>query len=274
MPKIEELSEQDLATVDTLINKLTNYDNPYLFRQRAIEELVSLFSIKGFSSVLWMNRFYSDIKSNERRGRVYSFIHVNDPPARLSYLWHLYVQRSSSIIEEAIFKTYPDEEVGFATLKELLSEETLKKNILGRLARMAGVVNIGYLWLKITDNDMWAFCLRKFKGEREFTKKDIALLKIIGVKILELRRIWWRERLNKTFSEREIEVFDLDCQGLEAQEIAEKLGIAVATVRTHLSKIHDKQKVPTRLLGEIDESFFNRKLPLTPHQSKILENVV
>lgn len=275
MQKKDEPTEKEQIQMQEMFSKLSELDNPYLFRKMALEEIVKLLSIKGYSTILWMNRFYSKVTRKGVRGRTYSYIHTNNPPEWLQKLYDEYVNRSSSIIEEAIYKKYPKEEFGFVTMRELLDEKVVSRNIIGFLAWLAGVREMGYLWLQITKNDMWAFCLRKFTDEPDFTEHDAMVLKIIGEQFLQMRRKWWRDQLvdpQNVLSERQLEVFDLHLQGWSQTKIAEKLGLSAGTVKTHFDYAKDKIKVDTQSLGKIDNQIIDKQLKiLTPYQREILK---
>ena len=270
----EKLTAKDLKLINDTTSSLLKIENPHLFRKIALEKIVKILSIKGYSTILWMNRFYSKVKRNGQRGKVYGEpIHINNPPNWLKKLYKTYIEKSDSIIEQEVYRRFPNEDLGFVVLHELLDKDLVMRDRLGWLARRAGIGEMSYLWLNITENDMWVFCLRKFIDEPKFTERDALIAKAIGEKILDIRRKWWLQETIKPLSERELEVFDLYCcQGLTKVEVAEMLRISDETVKSHVINYRNKMKELTRYIGRVEKSLSKRHLTiLTPRQRIILK---
>jgi DNA-binding CsgD family transcriptional regulator len=273
MDEIEDLPEGERRAVAELLGGLTKVlDNPYLLRRQALEGMVNLLSIRGYCTVLWMNRFFSKLDRKGNKGRVYHHYHANNPPAWLERLWELHIRQSSSIIEDAIYERYSDVEVGFATRAELVDPDSFRQNIVGALARRAHIGDMGYLWVQAAKNDMWVFCLRKKRHEPDFTVGERVLVRVIGGRLLEMRRNW-HLRSHAPLTEREMEVFDLRCRGLTVGGIAEALNLSYETVKHHIKKIRNKLKDEMgRIFGRVDSTILMNQLNvLTPHQRKMLK---
>ncbi len=273
---IQKLTEEEYLIVNELLDKLSKISNPYLFRKIALKEIVETFSVNGYSTVLWMNRFFSITNRKGEKGKVYSFIHNEDPPERLKKRWAKHINSSSSKIEQAIYEKYSNQKFGFVTIDELLDKEIITRNIIGVLARFAKIDELSFLWLQIDKNDFWCFCLRKFIGQKPFNSREKLMLNAVGEQILQMRQVWWQNQTDKPFSQQQLQVFDLRCQGYKRSEIAKALGLTENTVKSYLKHIQDKlnseiSREHIYLFGRIDKSLIEKHSNLTPYQIRILK---
>src|ERR1044072_217013 len=114
MEEIEDLTEGEQKAVAGFLGTLAQVnDNPPILRRMALEGLVDIFAIKGYCTLLWMNRFFSNRGRKGTKGRVYNYFHVNNPPAWLELLWDRHIRKASSIIEEAIYEKFSGDQMGF-----------------------------------------------------------------------------------------------------------------------------------------------------------------
>jgi len=277
MSDIEELHPEEREALERLLRELDGMQgNQYRLRLRALKGIVELLPIKGYCTVLWMNRFFSEVDKNGNHGKVFDYIHVNHPPFWLKKLWQSHIQTSSSIIEQAIYKKYVDsangnKEVGFATRTELVDKKPFLIDLVGMLAVSARIREMGYLWLRIAPNDFWVFCLRKFRSEPGFTPDDRLKLQIIGNHIWQMRRRW-HTQFASPLAERQLEVYDRRYRGETIPTIASEMRISESTVKEHLARGNNKLNAEAGgVLTKIDTLFLPQELQLlSPFQIKII----
>lgn len=251
-------------------------NNPAFFRKIALREIVKLFSFKGYCSVLAMTRWFSEENKKGKGGVVIDFYHTGNPPSWLQAGWKWHIESGDSIIEKAIYRNYRDTPIGFVTRNELIDKKTLDKqslltNVVGWLARAAGVKEMGYLWVHINENDFLVFCLRKKRYEQIFTPQERMLLIAFGREISFMRKVWYKQ-LSESLTEREIQVFDYKCQGIERKEIAKRLSVSINTVKKDLKDIYDKLLVAelnTKNIGKLDLNMSPSDVPAKLSKAKI-----
>jgi DNA-binding CsgD family transcriptional regulator len=102
------------------------------------------------------------------------------------------------------------------------------------------------LWLPARDGVHRGFFLVRGTGRRDFTERDRAVLALVKPYLVDIRSRWEERHRPADLTRREAEVLDLVAQGLTNGEIASRLVISAATVRTHLENVFEKLDVHTR----------------------------
>lgn len=245
-----ELTEYQIKEKCKQLNHLQ--DNPFLYRIMTLKTLVSLFSIKGYCSVIWLNRWFSEKDKNNSQGKVYSFHHTGNPPFLLRKAWESHIKSGNSIIEQAIWEKYKNKKYGFVTAQEVLEKRSLITNIVGWLAKSARLGEMGYLWIRPNDNDFWIFCLRKKRYEVPFTENEKSKILQIAETLLAFRKDWFKG-FYRSLTERELTVFDLKCQGLTDKEISMKLNISEHVVGNEVAEVLKFWKKNEKAIGAITQ---------------------
>ena len=112
--------------------------------------------------------------------------------------------------------------------------------------RPAGIEHELKVWLPAPIGTARGFFLVRGRGDRDFDERDRALLALLQPHLAQIRRWWERRRRPALLTPREAEVLDLVARGLTNAEIAGRLVISPATVRTHLEHVFEKLDVHTR----------------------------
>ncbi len=100
---------------------------------------------------------------------------------------------------------------------------------------------LGYLLKDSDPEDMIRMIHQVYRGE-------LSLHPMIARKVIqELNRPAGQSLTNDPLTEREVEILQLIAQGLENQEIADRLNLKDATVRTHVSNILGKLHLANRV---------------------------
>lgn len=102
------------------------------------------------------------------------------------------------------------------------------------------------LWLPAPSGAIRGFFFVRGTHNRDFDERDRAVLDLLHPHLGSLRERWGRRRHPPTLTAREAEVIHLVAEGLTNREIARRLVISNATVRTHLENIFEKLGVHTR----------------------------
>jgi DNA-binding CsgD family transcriptional regulator len=101
------------------------------------------------------------------------------------------------------------------------------------------------MWLPMTDGSRGFFFVRG-PGRRDFDERDRAVLALLLPHLARIRERWERRRQPSVLTAREAQVLALVAQGLTNGEIAARLVVSPATVRTHLENVFEKLDVHTR----------------------------
>jgi DNA-binding CsgD family transcriptional regulator len=102
------------------------------------------------------------------------------------------------------------------------------------------------LWLPSPSGVVRGFFLVRGVRDRDFDERDRSVLTVLRPHLAAIRERWERRHRPPGLTDRETEVLRLLREGLTNQEIANRLVIATATVRTHLENIFEKLDVHTR----------------------------
>ena len=101
------------------------------------------------------------------------------------------------------------------------------------------------LWLPAPRRTSWCFELERAPGA-DFTEREMRLLTLLRPRLARLRSAWEAKPRSDRLTAREHEVLDLVAEGLTNREVAMRLSISPATVRTHLEHVYEKLTVRTR----------------------------
>lgn len=112
--------------------------------------------------------------------------------------------------------------------------------------RPAGAEHELKAWLPASPGIVRGFFLVRTRGRRDFDERDRALLVLLQPHLAQIRERWEQRRRPSLLTPREAEVLDLVARGLTNGEIAARLVISAATVRTHLEHVFEKLDVHTR----------------------------
>ncbi|MGZ4314659.1 MAG: helix-turn-helix transcriptional regulator [Gaiellaceae bacterium] len=152
----------------------------------------------------------------------------------------------------ACCSTYPLRDVDHATsveplrLTDVVHRRALQESpFYALLMRPFGVEHELKLWLPAPPGHARFFELIRGAG-RDFTDRDRALLALLRPHLAKLRARLDRRPCRPPLTEREADVMQLVALGLTNREIAQRLFISPATVRTHLEHVFDKLDVRSR----------------------------
>lgn len=210
--------------------------------ERILTELAAKLSVGGPCTVIWMNRFFSD-RVNNKPGKAREWRHINNPTPWLAKAWELHIKRSDSIIEQSIYEKKGHVAVGVATLAELFQDAGWKakwqSSAIRLLAVAARIRDIAYVWIRLSEEDMWIFCLRRKRYEGYFTNQECAFLQVFGEELLRLRRYWYLAEV-KMLTARQQQIFSMHQQGMTVNEICEIIGRHRRTVENCLRQVEEK----------------------------------
>jgi DNA-binding CsgD family transcriptional regulator len=102
------------------------------------------------------------------------------------------------------------------------------------------------LWLPGPPNRIRGFFFVRGSRDRDFDERERALLDLLGPHLASVRERWERRSCPARLTGREADVMKLVAEGLTNREVARRLVISNATVRTHLENIFEKFGVHTR----------------------------
>jgi len=191
-------------------------------------------------SLLQMNRFFSEIDGTGEGGKVLKHIYRNSPPFIAYNLWKDWVmKRAISDIEKALYRRKVHDSYDAVRLCDLMTADEWKRSKMHYIALVAGIHDLAYLWIRCSKDDLWAFCLRRYKHEEQFSLRDVAVLNEFGDLFYRMRNVWYLEKL-RVLSKKERQIVALLYKRQAPDEIAETLGISVQTYRTHMKNIHRK----------------------------------
>jgi DNA-binding NarL/FixJ family response regulator len=91
-----------------------------------------------------------------------------------------------------------------------------------------------------------AFFFVRGERDRDFSERDKAVLTMLRPHLSRIRERWQPRHHLTDLTDRELEVLQLLREGLTNREIAGRLFISNATVRTHLEHVYEKLDVHTR----------------------------
>jgi DNA-binding CsgD family transcriptional regulator len=119
--------------------------------------------------------------------------------------------------------------------------------------RPEGIEHELKVWLPAPPRTAYAFFFERTHGRRDFDERERGLLAMLRPHLAAIRRRR-RNALCSALTERETEILQLVARGLTNSQIAERLVISRATVRTHLEHVFVKLGVHTRT-GAVARAF-------------------
>jgi DNA-binding CsgD family transcriptional regulator len=133
-------------------------------------------------------------------------------------------------------------------LSDFVSGPRLRRNPwYSDVMRPAGVEHECKVWLPAPSScTVRGFFVVRDRGSRDFDERDLAALDLLRPHLARIRTRWEERRGSAGLTRREIEVLELVAQGQTNAEVAARLVISRATVRTHLENIFEKLGVHTR----------------------------
>jgi DNA-binding CsgD family transcriptional regulator len=131
-------------------------------------------------------------------------------------------------------------------LSDFLSTRALRRNpYYARVLRPYGVEHEMKLFLPSQHGTTCAFVFTR-TGQPNFDERERSLLRVLRPHLTKLRTRWAACSRRRLLTNRENAVMALVAQGLTNQQIATRLVVSPATVRTHLQHIFEKLEVHTR----------------------------
>lgn len=153
---------------------------------------------------------------------------------------------------DACCDSYPLRDVDWATspeplrIADVVSHRTFRRSsFYALIAKPSGIEHELKLWLPSPPGHARFLELARGPGP-DFVERDHRLLSLLRPHLATLRARWeWRARVD-CLTERELEVLQLVAQGFTNREIAARLYISPATVRTHMEHVFAKLGVRSR----------------------------
>jgi DNA-binding CsgD family transcriptional regulator len=131
-------------------------------------------------------------------------------------------------------------------ITDVVSERAFRRSpFYALIARPSGIEHELKLWLPAPPGHARAFELARGPGPN-FVERDRSLLALIRPHLARVRARWELRSRVECLTERELEVLQLVAEGLTNREIARRLFISPATVRTHLEHVFEKLGVGSR----------------------------
>jgi DNA-binding CsgD family transcriptional regulator len=102
------------------------------------------------------------------------------------------------------------------------------------------------LWLSSPRHCVRGFFFVRGPQDRDFNEQECALLTVLRRHLSAARERWERRQPSKALTARELEVMRLVADGSTNRQVARRLVVSDATVRTHLEHVFEKLGVHTR----------------------------
>jgi len=153
---------------------------------------------------------------------------------------------------DACCDSYPLRDLDWAAspqplrISDVVSQRTFRRSsFYALIAKPSGIEHELKLWLPAPPGHARFLELARGRGPN-FAERDRALLSLLRPHLAKLRARWeWRARVD-CLTARELEVLQLVAQGFTNREIASRLFISPATVRTHMEHVFEKLGVRSR----------------------------
>jgi DNA-binding CsgD family transcriptional regulator len=153
---------------------------------------------------------------------------------------------------EATCASYPLRDVEWAAsaeplrITDIVSERALRRSpFYSAVMKPSGIEHELKLWLPAPRGHARWFEFERGSGPN-FTERDRSLLSLLRLPLARVRTRWERPVRVHGLTGRERDVLALVAEGFTNREIARRLFISPATVRTHLEHIYEKLGVQTR----------------------------
>jgi DNA-binding CsgD family transcriptional regulator len=153
---------------------------------------------------------------------------------------------------DACCDSYPLRDIDWAgsseplRITDVVSRQAFRRSPFHALiAKPSGIEHELKLWLPAPPGHARFLELARGPG-RDFVERDRSLLAVIRPHLARVRARWELRTRVKCLTERQLEVLQLVAEGLTNREIARRLFISPATVRTHLEHIFEKLGVGSR----------------------------
>jgi DNA-binding CsgD family transcriptional regulator len=131
-------------------------------------------------------------------------------------------------------------------ISDVVSQRAFRRSpFYALIAKPSGVEHELKLWLPAPPGHARFLELARGPGPN-FAERDRSLLALIRPHLARVRAGWELRARVECLTERELEVLQLVAEGLTNREIARRLFISPATVRTHLEHVFEKLGVGSR----------------------------
>lgn len=132
-------------------------------------------------------------------------------------------------------------------LSDFLTGARLRRNPwYAEVMRPSSIEHELKVWLPAPTCGARGFFLLRGPGQPDFGERDRAVLALVRPFLARIRARWEQRHRPALLTRRETEIVELVAQGLTNGEIATRLVISRATVRTHLENVFEKLDVHTR----------------------------
>ena len=156
---------------------------------------------------------------------------------------------SLSDIEQQLYRLKGSEHVYYITREDLFPTDTLwQKSMYYMLSQAIGVPYLSYLWLRLTSDDLWVFCLRRKKEEDNFTDWEREFIYTFGLVAYGARESWYIPGLRKLTDRQQLALY-MYAKKLSAKQAALEMNIEVTTYNYYL------QEARLRLQEDTNKSF-------------------
>jgi DNA-binding CsgD family transcriptional regulator len=153
---------------------------------------------------------------------------------------------------DAACDSYPLRDVDWAgspeplRITDIVSQRAFRRSpFYAWIAKPSGIEHELKLWLPAPPGHARFFELARGPGPN-FVERDRSLLALLRPHLATVRARWELQARVECLTKRELEVLQLVAEGLTNREIARRLFISPATVRTHLEHVFEKLGVGTR----------------------------
>lgn len=259
------LTPEDILKVGQLVSNLTPERFLHRDARRAmLEGLLKHVPCQGPCSALQLNRFFSDTqkhKGKPQKGQVIGQCHINAEAFHtempdgthvfhgMGKVWADKIMASLSDIEQQLYRLKGSEHVYYITREDLFPTDTLwQKSMYYMLSQAIGVPYLSYLWLRLTSDDLWVFCLRRKKEEDNFTDWEREFIYTFGLVAYGARESWYIPGLRKLTDRQQLALY-MYAKKLSAKQAALEMNIEVTTYNYYL------QEARLRLQEDTNKSF-------------------
>ncbi len=208
-------------------------------RGRLLDAMIDMIPCEGPCSVFQLDDFYSNGgRMNTRRTE---HRNLKIPLGELMLkLWIAHVKRRDSPIERALFLQSKKQQVGAGRLDDLVDRDEWNDTAEGRLAARFKITDMAYMWVKCSDDELWAVALRRYASEPAFDDRERQIMEAFGMMLHHMRQRWYLDDVSKLTETQQKVLLAREAHGDKDETVARKLGMAKGTYKAHLRDIRKR----------------------------------